>query len=569
MKSRIAFLLVLCLMLSAFAGCGGTAASETVESAASVASAHVEEAPEESPVVDAPVTEESVAEESVVEEPSVEEPAFTYMFPLDETVTLSYMNTFNPSMLTLMDGQQDVSVEKEYERLTNVHIEYMNLSPDVFAEQFNVALLSDDLPDMVQDGMSYYVGGGAGAVEDGYFVNLNDYLDEMPKYKADLESKLVLKKAAYAADGVIPALYSVQDAYNSNGVIIRQDWLDELDMEVPATYDEIETVLKAMKSDLGVEFPLILPGFLDYQYNMFSGNFGAPGSFDLIGMSQQLFVVDGEVRYAQYTTEYEEYVRLIAHYYEEDLLDPDFVGYEMVRDYQDKINNSQVGLWLNSTTNLKDTTEAMAGTGAVFTGIASPVKEPGQVNHLTTYKESVSPFGAVSIATRCENIEVACQWLDYRNTDEISHMFDFGLEGETHTIEADGTVVWSDLILNNPDGLTTTQALTMYTGSDMGSNERQATMYTDYQKAAATAWTTNVDGDYVFPSDIVLSADVSGEAASLLGDIRTHISECILQFVVGDRSLDEFETFRTELKDMGIERVIEIYQAAYDAYMEG
>lgn len=556
MKIKIALLLTVCFLLSVLAGCS-TNNSTPADSISETSPDSISSAPEELPAEAPENASTSTQEENLV----------SSVFPLEESVTLSYMNTFNPSMLTLMDGQQDVSVEKEYERLTNVHIEYMNLSPDVFAEKFNVLLLSNDLPDFIQDGMSYYAGGGAAAVEDGYFVNLNDYLEYMPNYQADIESKTVLRKAAYAADGVIPAQYSVQSAYNTNGVIVRQDWLDQLNMDVPTTYDEIESVLTAMKLELGIEYPLILPSFLDYQYNMFSGNFGAPGSFDLIGMSQQLFVVDGQVRYAQYTEEYEEYVRLITHYYELGLLDPDFIGYEMVRDYQDKINNGQVGLWLNSTTNLKDTTDAMDGTGAVFTGIPSPAKEAGQVNHLTTYQESVSPFGAVSIATKCSNIEVACQWLDYKTSDEIEHMFDFGLEGETYTLDENGNVTWTELITNNPDGLSTTQALTFYTGSDMGSSERQASMYTDYQKAAVEAWTTNVDGDYVFPSDITLSAEVSEEASLLLGDIRTYISESVLQFVVGAKSLDDFEDFRTQLKNMQIERVIEIYQDAYDAYM--
>jgi putative aldouronate transport system substrate-binding protein len=127
--------------------------------------------------------------------------------------------------------------------------------------------------------------------------------------------------------------------------------------------------------------------------------------------------------------------------------------------------------------------------------------------------------------------------------------------------------VWSDLILNNPEGMTVTQALTKYTGSDQGTSKRQQTMYTDYQLAAVTAWTTDVDGAYVLP-DLTLSADDSAEASALLGDIRTHISEASLKFVVGERSLSEFEDFRTELKDMGIERVIEIYQEAYNSYME-
>ena len=92
-------------------------------------------------------------------------------------------------------------------------------------------------------------------------------------------------------------------------------------------------------------------------------------------------------------------------------------------------------------------------------------------------------------------------------------------------------------------------------------------MFTDYQKDAVKAWTTDVDAAYVFPKDLVLTPDDSNEASAMLGDIRTYISQAALQFVVGDRSLDEFQTFRDDLRNMGMERVLEIYQAAYDKYM--
>ncbi len=569
MKSKFALLLALCLVFAAFSGCGGTAPAESIASSANTeASSAVALAPETT--IPAASAEENTVEESAAESLTEAVPeentAYEYMFPLSETVTLTYMNTFNPSMMTFMEGQQDVAPELQLEELTNVHIDYMNLSPDVFAEQLNMALVSNDIADIIQEGVSYYSGGGASAVEDGYFVDLSDYLEHMPCYQDKLENSLTLRKSAYTDAGTIPAVYSLVEANNVNGVIIRQDWLDTLGLETPRTYSEIENVLKAMKSELDVAYPLILPMFLDYQYNMFSGNYGMPGSFDLIGMSQQLFVVDGEVRYAQYTNEYESYVSMIAGYYADGLLDPDFVNYEMVRDYQDKINNSEVGLYLNSATNIKDTTDAMANTGAVWAGIQSPVLEEGQINHFTTYAESVSPFGAISVTTSCENIEIACEWLDYRMTPDMEFLFDFGVEGQTFNYDGNGNVVWTDLILNNPEGLTITQALTMYTGNDMGSSARQQTMYTDYQKDAVTAWTTDVDGAYVLP-DVTLPAEVSSEASALLGDIRTYISEASLQFVVGDRSLNEFADFRAKLQNMGIERVIEIYQEAYDEYM--
>ena len=53
----------------------------------------------------------------------------------------------------------------------------------------------------------------------------------------------------------------------------------------------------------------------------------------------------------------------------------------------------------------------------------------------------------------------------------------------------------------------------------------------------------------------------------IFSDIDTYMDETVSKFGVGDLSLDQFDSFVQQLKDMGIEDCIAIEQAAYDRYL--
>lgn len=53
----------------------------------------------------------------------------------------------------------------------------------------------------------------------------------------------------------------------------------------------------------------------------------------------------------------------------------------------------------------------------------------------------------------------------------------------------------------------------------------------------------------------------------IFSDIDTYMDETVSKFVVGDLSLNQFDSFVQQLKDMGIEDCIAIEQAAYDRYL--
>jgi len=52
-----------------------------------------------------------------------------------------------------------------------------------------------------------------------------------------------------------------------------------------------------------------------------------------------------------------------------------------------------------------------------------------------------------------------------------------------------------------------------------------------------------------------------------MSDVETYVSENIVQFIMGTRSLDQYDAFVQQLKDMGIEQALQIKQNAWNRYI--
>ena len=71
---------------------------------------------------------------------------------------------------------------------------------------------------------------------------------------------------------------------------------------------------------------------------------------------------------------------------------------------------------------------------------------------------------SIAISAQTKSPELCVKWMDYQFGEEASLVANYGTrEGESYTIEADGTYKWGTLITDNPDGLTQNQARTKYT----------------------------------------------------------------------------------------------------------
>ena len=64
----------------------------------------------------------------------------------------------------------------------------------------------------------------------------------------------------------------------------------------------------------------------------------------------------------------------------------------------------------------------------------------------------------------------------------------------------------------------------------------------------------------------MLSLDDSAEKSNIMLDVDTYVNEMLLKFIKGTESMDNYDSFVKTVKDMGIDKVINIYQKATDSY---
>src|SRR5699024_2897920 len=144
-----------------------------------------------------------------------------------------------------------VLIWNEYEKMTNIDVNWEMVPHEGLAERRNLSL-SGDLPDAYHSAVipatDLYKYGNQGT-----FIRLNDLIDEhAPNFKKILEENPEIEKAITFPDGNIysfPLIYDPDFSALriSEGPWIREDWLGELGMENPETTEEFYEYLKAVK----------------------------------------------------------------------------------------------------------------------------------------------------------------------------------------------------------------------------------------------------------------------------------------------------------------------------------
>ena len=61
-----------------------------------------------------------------------------------------------------------------------------------------------------------------------------------------------------------------------------------------------------------------------------------------------------------------------------------------------------------------------------------------------------------------------------------------------------------------------------------------------------------------------MTTEENAECSEIMTEIETYVNEYFNKTIIGKSSIDEFDSFVEKLKSMGIERALEIRQAAYD-----
>lgn len=574
MKKPMTILLVAALLLSLMAGCGQTApeASASAQLETSAVSA-TEPAPEPETPAPAPEPEAPAsAEESVVEEEPAPE-LFDYELPItDGSVTYTFFEAVNPNVASFIEGFQDNHVMQQWQARTGVALDIVSVHPSYAAENFNILLAAGDLPDLTSSGLKYYNGSTSAAVEEEIFADLCAYEDACPNYMTVLAQHDDALKSLTTDEGYMPAFYQIQDnSLTKEGLVIRQDWLDQVDMDVPATYDELHDVLTAFKSELNVPWPMMMRSSGAWNNGVFSWGYDINAYMTTNPLvSLPLFVQDGKVKFSMMEDAYGEYITMLSQWFSEGLIYNDLESITMYMGYMNQVVNDEIGFFYTSADVISNYEEAAISDSFALTAMESPKRNVGDEVHFSAVLK-YSSTGGWAVSATAEDIETLIQCVDYLYSPEGFILANYGVEGETYELDAEGNPHFTDLITRNPDGMSMDSAVYIYTLQNGAFNEdytRYTSTFSDRTQEMVDVWNHEVADSYMYPaSNVSLNSEESERAAQILSDITATVDENILKFIKGDRSVDEFDTFRQELRDLGIEEFVSIYQDAYDRYL--
>lgn len=341
------------------------------------------------------------------------------------------------------------------------------------------------------------------------------------------------------------------------GPLINQTYLNELGLKAPTNIQEWDAYLVAANEKYGAKFGMIQvgnPGF--------AGAFGAMGSSPL-----SFYIEEGQVKVPQMDPAWKDNIAWLASLYERGLLDKDFETMDnsalTTKVAQGKISgaieaSASAGFWTKASQENKK--------NQVWEAVGYPKQANGQ-DSTAIYGGITYAASGYAISTSCpENkVDEAFKWLDYAFSEEGMAYWNYGIKGESYTIE-DGKVVFTDKVTNNPAGVS--EGRFLYTMSHMGMGVQLTdTVYTKEDKDGSMIWYNSAKEAVksAMPT-VTLTNSESKEAASIQNTISTYVSEQTLKYITGKESLDTYDTFVKTMKKQGLDKLLEIEQGAYDRF---
>lgn len=248
----------------------------------------------------------------------------------EEPITMEYVQAINPTD-SFPEGE---SANDNY--YTRTIKENMNIDMEVkwaaasadYGEKLNLAIASNDLPDILSVNEQQF----QKLIESDMIEDLTDVYD---KYACDIvkDNMDATEGAAMDAasrDGKMYGIPQVQIETDTCSLMwIRQDWLDELNLEVPKSIEELEAVAKAfVENEMGGEntIGILGPSLGGGMYDDFMSR-GNVYTFDNIFAAYQSYpgfwVEDenGKVNYGSITPETKEALGELQKMYKEGILD--------------------------------------------------------------------------------------------------------------------------------------------------------------------------------------------------------------------------------------------------------
>lgn len=500
-------------------------------------------------------------------------------------------------MSALSKGYDDNEVLNALQKKAGIDISW-NLMSDSLAEQVNIRIAGGELPDAFMGvGFSNYDLANYG--EDGTFIDLTPYLtpEYMPNLSKILDEHPDVRSAITMSDGKIYGL-PAGEQMGTAGIgkdedysiftvpqfsMINKKWLDDLGLKVPETLDELHDVLVAFKendmsakiygNDAGSTIPMCT-GFDEWCWgqNIFYAGFGFTNWINDV-CDDLVLKDDGKVEFVSSTDNYRKAMEYFHQWYAEGLMDPEIFS-QTDTQLISKCSQGYVGVstwWY---------IEELMGDFAEDYVFLPVLKGPNGDYNVTVRTGGATNSGNLSITSACKSPVNLLKFFDLWYEPETVMQLQYGPKGIFFTGQ-DENGMW--------ESITDAESREKY-GKSAGELKGEYEVYgpklilSEYYSSTFKMedraierledlynfWLPYVDSKVTYPVDCVFTQEELETIDLYKTDFQNTVAENEgLWLRDGAPSDAEWDEYLKVLKEKcGMDKLLEVYQEAYDRYKE-
>ncbi len=490
------------------------------------------------------------------------------------------ITVYMPGGGTPEEAMQRLVWSEFVDRIGNITINYIEPTIEEFDEQRQLLLASGDLHDIMGVRHAKRTSDQFGGT--GVLLDFNKYAEYMPNFTAktkaipSLNNLITGKGNRYAMPGQNWDKDFIGEAW-----MVNKTLLDELGISIPETSDELMTAMEKVKSEVDGSSPFIYgwKGYSDMlMYSGFVGMFCNYRNMS-IGFDQESkkFVFGP----TDPSGNFKETLMYLNEMYEKGLFDVNQEVHTMDQ-FKATMQDAKWGFsfwYVNGAATPSANGLIKPGEEYEIVGMPVPVGPNGDASVCGVQTMDGIPYWGVVSNAQADYPELIAKLIDYNWSEESTKLFNWGIEGDTFKVNADGTKEYLPTIKcgKYPNGDRSPQDLGLGDGGPIKFTilkSVDAAYARSYSPAEKKIITPVVEGfvsgqqDYINfynPATPPVSEAEADRISQILNPVRTFVEESVYKFVKGDRSFDTWDSFVEEVNSYGdIQWILDLYNSKLD-----
>lgn len=346
---------------------------------------------------------------------------------------------------------------------------------------------------------------------------------------------------------------------------MRADWLAKLGLKTPRTIDDWHTMLTAFKqkdpNGNGQTDEVPFTPSSSSLLNAFYDQHLLVGAW---GITMGYYNDKGVAKFGPATPQFKEFLKTMAAWYKEGLVDPDFPTTD-TKLFDAKVTGNTLGAWGGGVGyGMSKFLDLVKGKDTTFdlVGLPYPVLNAGDKPELGNRANPFTGLGT-AITTACKRVKEAAQWLDYNYTTEGKMLANFGLEGQCHTV-VNGRLAYTPECVTIPTNYKYRLSGVAGPFVQMKEGAYAAWVYKQQTDAAFGAWAEPTN-EKVWPP-VNVSSDEGKKLVTIQSDMDTRLKEALLKVLTAAEPVENWDKVVQQLRQIGLDDALKIQQAALDRY---